>query len=116
MSYINQSEVTIAASSSKLIADFLNRYCLDITEHPADFLLLEELNELIETNIIIIFDKVKTWAVERTMLSIEHSKHAFTITYLDTTFLQIKKGTQEISVRLSSSENKKHDVIQIEVK
>ncbi len=107
--------LTITASSPKMIASVLDGYCLNIMEHPADFALLEDLNSMESSeNIIRVFDKIKTWAVERTMLTIKETEEEFDVIHINQKHVKVKTEKGNIDVILNSLRGE-CDTIQIKI-
>lgn len=104
---------TISASSPRIIASFLEKNCLEIQEHPADFALFEELNAMPVEDVVIVFDKLKTWSVERTMLTITRNKGTYAVAYMSEEHLKIHKGAQSFLFSLVKNEHDKYSSITI---
>jgi len=114
--YIMKNQVntcTISASNPRIIASFLEKNCLEIQEHPADFALFEELNAMPVEDVVTLFDKLKTWSVERTMLTIKRDKGPYAIAYMNEEHLKVHKGTQSFLFSLVKNENNKYSSITI---
>ncbi|PFJ42775.1 hypothetical protein [Bacillus thuringiensis] len=114
MSLEINKDLEIKTVNSKKIVQVLNMFCLNIEEHPADFVLLEEFSVQKSNKLVAIFDRMKVWAVERTMTSITGKKEEFVIHFMDSNTIKFQCENNHIHIILDdNSENDQNIVITV---
>ncbi|MEJ1517488.1 hypothetical protein R3O67_30190 [Bacillus cereus] len=114
MSLEINKDLEIKTTNSKKVVQVLNMFCLNIKEHPADFVLLEEIGVQNSKKLVAIFDRLKVWAVERTMISITGKKEEFVIHFMDSNTIKFQCESNNIHIMLDdNSENNQNIVITV---
>lgn len=117
MSLEINKDLEIKTANSKKVVQILNMFCLNIEEHPADFVLLEELGVQNSNKLVAIFDRLKVWAAERTMSSITGKKEEFIIHFMDSNTIKFQYENNNIHIMLDdNSENNQNIMIKVNSK
>ncbi|GAB6441069.1 hypothetical protein CON36_31505 [Bacillus cereus] len=111
MSLEIKRDFEIKTANSKKIVQVLNMFCLDIEEHPADFVLLEEFSMQNSNKVITIFDRLKVWAAERTMSSITGKKEEFIIHFMNSNTIKFQHKNTNIHMILDDDSGDNPNIV-----
>ncbi|MCU7667403.1 hypothetical protein [Bacillus thuringiensis] len=111
MSLEIERNLEIKTANSKKVLQVLNMFCLNIEEHPADFVLSEEFNMQNSNNVVATFDRLKVWAAERTMSSITGRKEDFVIHFMDSNAIKFQHKNTNIHIMLDDNSEDNQSIV-----